>query len=461
MKITSPKDWLSPKDPHEARLQLELLQRVMRLWRLALFAMPLISATLAGTALVWIPVKVIAPWFVATLIGIAASYASASEFLRAKIEPHELGVWTLRVAAGLTPYLIAFAAMIPLVWVQGNTDNNIHLTVTMLVGLPIAALLFGPCPPLAFLHIAFYVPILLLYSSFGLSGHPWLGPAVYLVYIAVNCGLVLAVNRYARRSVSLQLRNEELVSELSTARERAERANETKSVFLASMSHELRTPLNAIMGFSELIQRGAYGPLAPKYLEYAATIHAGGAHLLNLINDILDLAKIEAGKRELTDKEVDIATLAQESLRFVERQAAEAGVSLKADIEPNVTLIADERSIMQIIANLLSNAVKFTPRGGRTTVFAKLQNGTFILGVKDTGEGMTPEQLKKALEPYGQTSLDRVTVEGRGTGLGLAIVQALVEAHGARFNIESEPGRGTKAWAEFPPARVRVMKAAA
>ena len=115
----------------------------------------------------------------------------------------------------------------------------------------------------------------------------------------------------------------------------------------------------------------------------------------------------------------------------------------------------------QILANLLSNAVKFTPPGGQATVFARLANGVFLLGVEDTGEGMTAEGVKKALEPYGQTSIDKVTVEGRGSGLGLPIVLALAEAHGARFHIESEPGYGTKAWAEFPPARVRVARAAA
>jgi PAS domain S-box-containing protein len=239
-------------------------------------------------------------------------------------------------------------------------------------------------------------------------------------------------------------------TELAAAKSAAEEANRAKSKFLAAMSHELRTPLNAIIGFSDMIRQQTFGPISPpRYRGYIEDIHKSGEHLLSLINDVLDMAKIEAGKFELRREPLNLARVAQHALLFVEPQRQAAGVSLEAAIESGLWLTADERAIRQILTNLLSNAVKFTSPGGAIRVFGEaLADGGLALGVEDTGIGMTEEGIATALKPFGQVQQD-VSFDTRGTGLGLPIVKALIEAHGAVFRIESAPNQGTRVWGDF------------
>ena len=221
------------------------------------------------------------------------------------------------------------------------------------------------------------------------------------------------------------------------------------------MSHELRTPLNAIIGFTDLMQQQVLGPIAPvRYGEYIQDIHKSGKHLLSLINDILDLAKIEAGRRELDERDLSPEELIRQAIGFVQPQAAAARVVLRSEIATYEILKGDRRALVQMLTNLLSNAVKFSPPGAEIRIFARRTvAGGMILGVEDHGPGMSPEGLKKALEPFGQAKAME-TIEGQGTGLGLPIVKALVEAHGGIFILESELAKGTRAGAEFPGERV-------
>ena len=244
-------------------------------------------------------------------------------------------------------------------------------------------------------------------------------------------------------------------SELREAKEHAELASRAKSEFLANMSHELRTPLNAVLGFTQLMIGTVYGPLGhPKYQEYVQHIHDSGAHLLGVINDILDLSKIEAGKRELQEEVVDARSLAQAALRIVEGRAADGGLRLAVDLPGEPLLLrADARAVKQVLLNLLSNAVKFTPAGGSITLSGRCDaTGGLVFAVADTGIGMAPEDVGKALEAFGQidSSLGR---RFEGTGLGLPLVQSLVGLHGGRLAIDSAPGRGTTATVHFPPER--------
>jgi signal transduction histidine kinase len=241
-------------------------------------------------------------------------------------------------------------------------------------------------------------------------------------------------------------------AELARARDDAQTANRTKSEFLANMSHELRTPLNAIIGFSEVMQAQIYGALGDKrYAEYAGDIHRSGQHLLEIINDILDLAKVEAGRLELRPDRVDVAQLFTACERLMQNKAASAGVTLIVRPADTVTdIVADEIRLRQILLNLLSNAVKFTPRGGYVTLLAERgADRTCEFKVIDTGIGMSEAEVAVAMEPFRQID-NTLARKYEGTGLGLPLTRALIELHGGVFELSSKPGIGTTATVRLP-----------
>jgi len=245
-------------------------------------------------------------------------------------------------------------------------------------------------------------------------------------------------------------------ADLRQAKETAERASAQKSEFLANISHELRTPLNAILGFSEVMRSERFGEISnTKYLGYANDIHESGAHLLSLINDLLDLSKVEAGKFELNFTGVNLGSLIDTCLAIMQEQATAGRVVLRRNVPtglPNV--VADLRTMKQILLNLVANAIRFTDPGGQVIVSARLdRNGELSLSVKDTGIGMDEEELKAALMPFRRVETTGREA-GRGTGLGLPLSKALVEANRARFSIASEPKKGTLVEIVFPTTRV-------
>jgi len=258
--------------------------------------------------------------------------------------------------------------------------------------------------------------------------------------------------RAAERRAQEALARQQDVVDLAAAASRADQANRAKSRFFAQVTHELRTPLNAILGFSETIRREMFGPVAnPRYVEYAGLINDAGSHLLSLINDLLDMSKLEEGRMEIAPIRVSAAALARSTLDLVELLARERDVALVlSGIDTCPDLNVDPRAAKQVLINLLSNAVKFTPAGGRIDLrLAGRPDGGVVITVADTGIGMNAEGVRLAFEPFGQVA-GEFTARTSGTGLGLPIARALMRLHGGELTLASKPGGGTIATAIFP-----------
>jgi two-component system, cell cycle sensor histidine kinase DivJ len=243
--------------------------------------------------------------------------------------------------------------------------------------------------------------------------------------------------------------------ELIAARDAAESANRAKSSFLANMSHELRTPLNAILGFSEVMTHEMFGPVgSAKYHEYSRLIHESGGHLLELINAVLDMSKIEAGKLEIYEEVFDLTETAEAALRFVRLQAERGGVGLKLSVAPGArTIFADKRAVKQMLINLLTNGIKYTPRGGQVRVAAVPDARGIEIAVADSGVGISAKDLQRLGRPFEQVEGEHVRAK-EGTGLGLALVKALSTLHGGDAGIESVLGEGTTVRIRLPFAAV-------
>lgn len=283
------------------------------------------------------------------------------------------------------------------------------------------------------------------------------GGEIFFVYLAKQL--------YASEleTIEHQAEKDSLINELEEAREmsdearrHAEQANIAKSQFLATMSHELRTPLNAIIGFSEVLQSELLGPhQVPQYKEYAGDIHSSGQHLLNLINELLDLSRIEAGKYDLNEEAVSLIDIAEDCRRMVEIRAKGKGIEFSVSYAHNLPrLWGDERAIRQVVLNLLSNAIKFTPQSGKVHLMVtRSGDGGQLLSVRDNGPGIPENEIETVLSSFGQGSLAQKSAE-QGAGLGLPIVQKIMELHQGRFDLFSKLRFGTEVIATFPRARV-------
>jgi len=258
---------------------------------------------------------------------------------------------------------------------------------------------------------------------------------------------------YQRRNFALNASLRSTMTLLDEARSEAERISAAKSEFIANTSHELRTPLNAVIGFSEALKTLFAGPLTGKQAEYVDDIHESGNYLMRLINDLLDLSKIESGKLELNVVEFDVGEQVDRCTRLVRESAMKAHVSLNTDIAEGLPILsADERMFRQMAMNLLSNAIKFTPEEGHVDILGGIdKDSNLFVQVRDNGVGMSVEDIPKALSPYEQTAAG---LRHTGTGLGLPLVKRMIELHSGNLNIDSEPGIGTKMTITFPKERL-------
>lgn len=275
-----------------------------------------------------------------------------------------------------------------------------------------------------------------------------------LVSIGVD---ITAIKRQEERLVSSERQLRALVTELGRAEQaaaeladkyaiekaRAEEASVAKSGFLANMSHELRTPLNAINGFSEVMERQIFGPLGhPKYVEYVRDIHASGSHLLEMINDVLDMAKVEAGRFTIHPRPIDPTEAIEQATRLVHGRAEEKDLNLRLEGDELPDIVADQRALKQMMINLLSNAIKFTPRGGAIVIRTRKLNEQVSIAVSDTGIGIPAEHLPRLARPFEQVENEHAK-QHAGSGLGLALTKSLAAMHGGRMTIDSEVGVGT------------------
>ena len=260
----------------------------------------------------------------------------------------------------------------------------------------------------------------------------------------------MTVLRTLADQAAIALEKSRLFSEIQDKSRQLEIANQHKSEFLANMSHELRTPLNAVIGFSEVLQQGMVGELNEKQSEYINYVHTSGSHLLSLINDILDLSKVEAGRMELDVTRFSVAVAIDNALTLVRERATRHGLTLENTLDPAVGEIdADERKFKQILLNLLSNAVKFTPEGGQITVAARTVNDMVEVSVTDSGIGIAPEDCEAVFEEFRQVGQDAER-KAQGTGLGLALTKKFIELHGGRVWLTSTLGKGSTFFFTLP-----------
>jgi len=433
--------------------------------------MPIFGAIICAMFAKWESVPLLAGWWLFLTLGGAPLGYVATRFL--KYPPGEVTDrrWLIATSAAYFLFTVAWISQGLLFWKHGDALN--HLLIMLIVGCTLSgnSALVGSSRPLIINGYIVYGLML-----FGLplheGGYEYYGlSALVVLYIGYCAWMSRQIYTTARDMLLLRDDKNDLIDALAgsktesdLARERAESASRAKSEFLANMSHELRTPLNAILGFSETIYSGACGGSVEKHMEYARIIHQSGHHLLALINDILDLARIEAGGLALRETYVDLAQLIAECVALMEVKARDGELDLRAEVAPGLPAIrADERALKQVLLNLLSNAVKFTPPGGRVACFARIEgDGSIAFGVVDTGMGIADDDQERVFQNFGQGRHDVVTLD-KGTGLGLPIVKGLVEAHGGSVTLESRVGEGTTVTAVLPAERVVArpeMKAA-
>jgi two-component system cell cycle sensor histidine kinase PleC len=429
-------------------------------------ALPLFALAVAVAALatLWLPPEPVLLWLSVAFASIGLSVASAHRFLRQEEISVLLARWR-RIF--VLSELFQGAAWAPIVLLLIGTDAPSVYGFVLFVTLMVAAVTATLC---ATVRMAVYAGIapLTVTLMIAVAGADQRIDTLLLALMSASAQLffiLLAYRLYSSAVATLHSRAEKdaLFAELEQAkansdeaRRRAEEANLAKSRFLATMSHELRTPLNAILGFSEVMKNEVFGPHAsPSYKDYSGDIHASGQHLLTLINEILDLSRIEAGRYELNEEALRLSHVVEDARHMLNLRAKAKNQILKEVVDTALPrLWADERAVRQIVLNILSNAIKFTPQGGEIIVkVGWTGSGGQYVSVRDNGPGIPEEEIPVVMSSFGRGSWALKTAE-QGSGLGLPIVKGLVDLHGGTFVLKSKPREGTEAIVTFPASRV-------
>ncbi len=424
--------------------------------------MAALSVVFAAIALAWLTLYAVLVWFCLNLAALALTELIAGRLAKAPVRVAEARRWRRDLIVAETIQGAVFAILVELIGQSGEPAALASAVVMALLVAAVNATVIPCIPAAAFGAMA---PLVLAILSFlRLAGDG------ALPLIALACGaqlyfLLLArkLHKAALEALSFQDEKDELIGELEQskansdlARRRAEEANLAKSRFLATMSHELRTPLNAILGFSEVMKGELFGAhVVASYKEYSNDIHASGSHLLTLINEILDLSRIEAGRFELKEEPVALDHLVEDCRHLLALRAKKRNLTIEEAVEPNLPrLWADERAVRQVILNLLSNAIKFTPPGGSIRIrIGWTKAGGQYFAVRDTGPGIPEEEIPIVMSAFGRGALAQKNAD-EGSGLGLPIVKGLVELHGGAFTLKSKLGEGAEVIVIFPPGRV-------
>jgi two-component system, cell cycle sensor histidine kinase PleC len=441
----------------------ELLAMFVRNELSARVTLPLLAVIFSLASMFWAPVLQASAWLALVIAAKFFMIAACRKFLAQPRSTVRVADWRRRIVLLELASGITWGGMAVVGFGTGDTASHVFMLTSLIVLLAIRMTFASTL--MTVLYVGTTPLTVAVVARLVLQGHPFyyamaamaIGLHVYFLFLAKG------LNSTALSMLEFRAQKDALIAEIEEekwicdeARQRAEAANVAKSRFLATMSHELRTPLNAILGFSEVMKSELLGPMPnANYKEYCASIHESGRHLLQVINDILDLSRIEAGRYELQEEAVRLFDVVEDCLRLLSLRAEAKGLSVIPDCPRGLDqLWADERAVRQICLNLLSNALKFTPRGGRITlsVLSNADGGQTLI-VRDTGPGIPKDEIPRVLQAFGQGSLAHETAEG-GTGLGLPIVQNLIWLHGGTFELRSELRKGTEAIVSFPKGRV-------
>jgi two-component system, cell cycle sensor histidine kinase PleC len=464
------RDRLTHGTANKPEFEYELLSMFARNETRDQFAMPALCLFFCIASMFWATFAEAAGWIVVVTLAKLNMLDKCKRFLAMPRTEVNVGEWQRRFVRVEFFNGIALAAFALIGFTKSSGtlsgatfSSHVFIFATLMVVLAVRmtfastltrVFLAGTVPMTAAVAVRLFSlgdPFYFALASMAIGIH------LFFVYLANGLhATAFSMVEYRAEKDGLIAELEEAKSFSDEARRRAEAANKSKSRFLATMSHELRTPLNAIMGFSEVMEKELLGPIGnDTYREYSRNIHASGTHLLHIINEILDLSRIEAGRYDLHEETFRLTDIAEDCERLMKIRADGKGLVIIEDFASDLPQVwADPRAMRQICLNLLSNALKFTPKGGRVTLtVGHAEDGGQMLSVRDTGPGIPKDEIPRVLQAFGQGSLAHENAEG-GTGLGLPIVQNLIQLHGGTFSLKSEMRKGTEVTVTLPRQRV-------